>query len=311
MDGVSAPEVAMPRMPDVALTAVSGRRRWTIDLAQEIERRGFGGVYCASFGDGIALCEAVALATTTLRMGTSIANIYTRHPFDYAQTASFLHEVSDGRFTFGVGVSHGPTHERLGTKVGKPLTDMRRFVEQVRAAEPQVGPLPPIVLATLRDRMVKLASEIGQGAVWANAARSFMAHSLALLTPEQRAGGFYVGNMLPTCIDDDRDAAANVMRRGLIGYVSLPNYRNYWIEAGYEEEMRAIEVALAGGERERVPALMTERWLSDVTLYGSVREVREGIEAWHAAGLTSVILVPSSTRGGQVKAFEELFEALG
>ena len=159
----------MPRMPDVALTAVPGRRRWTIDLAQEIERRGFGGVYSPSFGDALALCEAVALATKTLRMGTSIANIYTRHPFEYAQTASFLHEVSDGRFTFGVGVSHGPTHERLGTSVGKPLTEMRRFVEQVRAAEPQVGPLPPIVLATLRDRMVRLASEIGQGAVWPTA----------------------------------------------------------------------------------------------------------------------------------------------
>ena len=301
----------MPRMPDVALTAVPGRRRWTIDLAQEIERRGFGGVYCPSFGDGMALCEAMALATTTLRMGTSIANIYTRHPFDYAQTASFLHEVSDGRFTFGVGVSHGPTHQRLGTSVGKPLTDMRRFVEQLRAAEPQVGPLPPIVLATLRDRMVRLASEIGQGAVWANGARSFMAHSLSLLSPEQRAGGFYVGNMVPTCIDDDREAAANVMRRALIGYVSLPNYRNYWIEAGYEEEMRAIEAALAAGDRDQVPGLMTDRWLSDVTLYGGAREVREGIEAWHDAGVTSVILVPSSTKGGQVKAFEELFEALG
>jgi alkanesulfonate monooxygenase SsuD/methylene tetrahydromethanopterin reductase-like flavin-dependent oxidoreductase (luciferase family) len=311
MDGARTSEALMPRMPDVALTAVPGRRRWTIDLAKEIERRGFGGVYSPSFGDGMALCEAVALATTTLRMGTSIANIYTRHPFDYAQTASFLHEVSDGRFTFGVGVSHGPTHEQLGTTVGKPLTDMRRFVEQVRAAEPRVGPLPPIVLATLRDKMVRLASEIGQGAVWANAARSFMKHSLALLAPEQRTGDFYVGNMVPTCVDDDREAAANVMRRTLSGYVALPNYRNYWIEAGYAEEMGAIEAALAAGERDRVPGLMTDRWLSDVTLFGSAGEVREGIEAWHDAGVTSLIVVPSSTRGGQAKAFEELFAALG
>ena len=298
----------MARMPDVSLAAVPGRRRSTLELAQEIERRGFGGVYCPSFGDGLGLCEAVALTTRTLRMGTSIANIYTRHPFEYAQTASLVHELSDGRFTFGIGVSHGPTHAGLGVKPGRPLADMRRFVEQLRASE-RTGPLPPVVLATLRQKMVELASEIAEGAVWANAARSYMPRSLAHLKPEQRSGGFYIGNMVPTCIDDDRDAAANVMRRTLVGYASLPNYNNYWIEAGYAEEMEAIRAALAAGERERIPGLMSERWLSDVTLYGSAAEVREGVEAWYAAGVTSLILVPSSTRGGQMQAFEELFAA--
>jgi alkanesulfonate monooxygenase SsuD/methylene tetrahydromethanopterin reductase-like flavin-dependent oxidoreductase (luciferase family) len=299
----------MAQMPDVALTAVPGRRRWTLDLAKEIERRGFSGVYCPSFGDGLGLCEAVALETTTLRMGTSIAIIYSRNPFDYAQTASLIHEVSDGRFTFGIGVSHGPTHDRMNLKAGKPLTDMRLFVQQLRAGEQQTGPLPPVVLATLRDRMLDLASEIAEGAVWANAARSRMKRSLDRLTPEQRAGDFYVGNMIPTCIDDDREAAANVMRRTLVNYVSLPNYNNYWSDAGYAEEMAAIRDAIAAGERERIPGLISDRWLADVTLFGSAREVREGVEAWQDSGVKSVILVPSSTRGGQRQAFEELFEA--
>jgi len=296
-------------MPDVALTAVPGRRLWTVELAKEIERHGFGGVYSPSFGDSLALCAAVAMETMTLRMGTSIANIYARHPADYAQTASFIHELSGGRFTFGIGVSHGPTHAAMGTKIGKPLADTRRFVEQVRGASERAGPLPPIVLATLRQKMVELASEIAEGAVWANGSRSHMQASLAHLTPAQRAGGFYVGDMVPTCIDADREAAANVMRRTLSGYVALPNYQNYWIEAGYEDEMLAIRAALAAGERERIPGLMTDRWLSDVTLYGSAAEVREGVEAWYDAGVTSLVLVPSSTSGGQAKAFEELFDA--
>jgi alkanesulfonate monooxygenase SsuD/methylene tetrahydromethanopterin reductase-like flavin-dependent oxidoreductase (luciferase family) len=299
----------MARMPDIALTAVPGRRRTTLELAQEAERRGFGGVYCPSFGDGLALCEAVALETTTLRMGTSIANIYTRLPADFATTAAFIHEVSEGRFTFGIGVSHGPTHEALGVTPGKPLSDTRRFVEQLRAASERTGPLPPVVLATLRQKMVELASEIAEGAVWANAARSHMAASLKHLTAEQRAGNYYVGDMIPTCIDDDREAAANVMRRTLVGYVSLPNYQNYWIEAGYEEEMLAIRQAIAAGERERIPGLMSDRWLRDVTLFGPAKEVREGVDAWHDAGVNSVILVPSSTKGGQLQAFEELFAA--
>src|SRR5215204_620295 len=147
----------MPRMPDIALTAVPGRRRTTLELTQEIERRGFGGVYVPSFGDGMGLCEAVALETTTLRMGTSIANIYTRLPADYAATAALIHELSDGRFTFGIGVSHGPMHQAYGVTPGKPLADTRRFVEQLRAAAERTGPLPPVVLATLRHKMVALS----------------------------------------------------------------------------------------------------------------------------------------------------------
>jgi alkanesulfonate monooxygenase SsuD/methylene tetrahydromethanopterin reductase-like flavin-dependent oxidoreductase (luciferase family) len=124
-----------------------------------------------------------------------------------------------------------------------------------------------------------------------------------------RDEGFFVGNMIPTVIDDDREAAAAVNRRTLSGYVGLPNYRNYWKAAGYVEEMQAIENALAAGERERVPDLMSNQWISDVTLYGSAAEVREGVEAWFDAGVTTPILVPSSTRGGQLQAFDELFAA--
>jgi len=54
---------------------------------------------------------------------------------------------------------------------------------------------------------------------------------------------------------------------------------------------------------------MTERWLRDVTLFGSVAEVREGFDAWIAAGVKTPILVPSSTSGGQLKAIEELMHA--
>ena len=296
-------------MPALALAAVPGRRKTTIELAQEIERRGFAGIYCASFGDSMGLCGSMAHATNEIRFGTAIAQIYVRHPFEMAQQAAYLHEVSGGRFVMGLGVSHGPTNDRLGVATGKPLSDMRRYVEQMRAASKQVGELPPIVLATLREKMVDLSVEIGEGAVWANASRSHMAASLAHVPAERLNQGFYVGDMLPTCIDDDREAAAAVSRRTLTSYLNLPNYRNYWKEAGYVEEMEAIEKALAAGDRDSLPGLMTDRWLADSTLFGSKGEVLDGLEAWFAAGVSTPILVPSSTKGGQLKAFEEIFAA--
>jgi alkanesulfonate monooxygenase SsuD/methylene tetrahydromethanopterin reductase-like flavin-dependent oxidoreductase (luciferase family) len=300
----------MTLKPSVSLVAVAGRRRATLDLAQRLEQEGFGGIYCPSPGDGLALCEALALVTREIPFGTSIANMYTRHPFDYAQTAAVIHELSGGRFRFGVGVSHGPIHQRLGLRAGKPLEDTRKFVADVRAAEPQVGALPPLVLATLRRRMVELSAEIAQGAVWANGARSHMAESLRHLPePARNDPKFFIGDMVPTCIDDDRAAAAAVNRRTLTSYVKLPNYQNYWIEAGYGEEMEAIRAAIARKEDDKIPALMSDRWLQDVTLFGPAAEVREGVEAWRATGVKTVIVVPSSTRGGQMKAFEELIAA--
>lgn len=219
------------KLPALALAAVPGRRKATLELAQEIERRGFAGIYCASFGDGVGLCEALALCTERIPFGTSIANIYTRHVSDYAVTASLIHELSDGRFRFGVGVSHDAMNRRMGLETGKPLGDTRRFVEELRAV-PRAGELPPIVLAGLRKKMIALAGEIADGVVFANVSRSHVAESIAALPAEKRDDpDFFIGDMIPTCIADDEGAAAAVNRKTLHMYVHLPNYRNYWKEA--------------------------------------------------------------------------------
>jgi len=295
------------QLPAMSLAAVPGRRNAIIELASEVERRGFPGIYCPSLGDNLALCEAIALTTREITFGTSITPIYTRNVADFASTAGFLHEVSGGRFRFGIGVSHAPAMNRLGIKQGKPLADMRRFVEELKAV-PRVGEQPPLVLATLRRRMIKLAEEIGNGMVFANGARSHMSPSLAVLADAtRRSDDFFIGNMIPTCICDAEEAAKAVNRRTLTGYAMLPNYRNYWKEAGYEEEMSGVEAALETKDMDRVAQCLSDRWLADTTLFGSPSKVREGIEAWFDAGIKTPIVVPSSARGNQLTAIEEFF----
>ena len=180
----------MTRMPALSLAAVPGRRKATIELATEIEKRGFSGIYGPSLGDSLALCEALAFATREITFGTSIMPIYFRQVVDYASTASFIHEVSGGRFRFGIGVSHAPALKSRGLDGGKPLTDTRNFVEQLRAV-PRAGELPPIVLATLRKKMIALSEEIADGMVFANGARSHMAESLGGLSSSWRRPTVY------------------------------------------------------------------------------------------------------------------------
>lgn len=291
-------------MPALSLVAMPGRRIKTLELAKEMEDRGFGGIFGPSFGDVISLCLSIGHVTERIPFGSSIQPIYLRPAADLAATASYLAEVTGGRFHLGIGVSHGPVHKRLGVQVGKPLADTRAYVETMRKV---IGDnaSPPIVLATLRNKMLQLALEIGDGAVWANASLSHMPTQAAMIDRDD----FFVGNMIPTVIDDDRDAARAVNRKTLTGYVSLPNYRNYWKEAGYVQEMEGIEKALEAKDMDGVARFMTNEWLDDCTLSGSVTQVRDGVEAWFDAGCKTPIVVPSSTSGGQLKAIEEIFAA--
>src|SRR5216683_2057269 len=240
-------------LPALCLIAVPGRRRRTIELCQETERRGFAGIYVPSPFGNMSMCETP----------------------------------------------------------GKPLADTRAFIEKFRAEE-SFGPLPPIIVAALRKRMVALSGELAQGVVFANASLSHMGQSLAALPAAKRNdAGFFIGNMIPTCISDDMEAAKAVNRRTLTNYAFLPNYRNYWKEAGYVEEMDAIETAVAEGRRDDVAKCLSDKWLADNTLFGPAARVREGVAAWRAAGVHTPILVPSSAAGNQMKAIEEVFAAFG
>lgn len=297
----------MTQLPAMSIAAIPGRRQKTIEAAQEAERRGIPGLFGPSLGDSLTLCAAIAMATERVQIGTSITPIYTRNVTDFAGTAAFLHEISNGRFRFGVGVSHAPAMDRLGIVPGKPLADMRKFVEDLRAV-PRVGDLPPIVLATLRDKMIQLSEEIAEGMVFANGARSHMGHSLSNISDSAKSGDFFIGNMIPTCISDDRQAAMSVNRKTLTSYAFLPNYRNYWKQAGFEEEMNGVEKALEEGDLDRVPECLSDRWLAETTLFGSPSDVREGIEAWFDAGIKMPIIVPSAVSGGQMKAIENFFD---
>ena len=298
----------MPQiLPALSLIAVPGRRRATVEVAREMERRGFAGIYVPSIFSNMSLCEALAWNTERITFGTGIAPIYARTVPDFAQATAFLHEVSGGRFRFGIGVAHAPSHARMEVVVGRPISDTRGFVEKFRAQQGQ-GNQPPIIIAALRQKMVALAGEISEGVVFANASRSHMAASLAHLPEAKRADAeFFVGNMIPTCVSDDIEAAKAVNRRTLSSYLLLPNYRNYWKECGYVEEMEGVERAVAEQRMDDVPKHMTDKWLADVSLFGPAARVREELEAWRAAGVRTPIVVPSSAAGNQKKAIEEVF----
>lgn len=298
----------MPQtLPAICIIATPNRRRAAVEVAQEAEKRGFAGIYVPSVFGNMSFCEALAWNTSRIPFGTAIAPIYQRTMEDFAQSAAFMHEISGGRFKLGIGIAHGPSHVRMGVTPGKPLGDTRNFIEKYHSYD-KLGGMPPVVVATLRKRMIQLAGELGQGLIFANASLKHTPDSLSVLPEAQRVGKeFFIGNMIPTCISDDLEAAKAVNRRTLTSYAFLPNYRNYWKEAGYQEEMEAIELCIAEKRNDDIAKYLHDRWLADCTLFGTASQVRDGVEAWRQAGVHTPVIVASSAAGNQMKALEEVF----
>jgi len=295
-------------MPALSVTATPTKRSTILELATEAEQRGFAGLASPGISGGnLALCTSLAHVTSTIPFWTSIYPMYYAHPFEVAVTSGHISEVSGGRFRLGIGVSHERAMSRLGINTGKPLRDTAEYVAAIRDASRAAGELPPIYLATLRDKMLDLALDVAEGAIWANASRTHMTTQLERVNAAGKAD-FFVANMIPTVIDSDVAAARTVHRRTLATYVTLPNYRNYWKQAGYVEEMEAIEQAIGAGDRDRVDQLMTDAWIDDCTISGSAESVRGQLDEWMSLGVQP-IAVMSSTTGGQAVAIRELFAA--
>jgi alkanesulfonate monooxygenase SsuD/methylene tetrahydromethanopterin reductase-like flavin-dependent oxidoreductase (luciferase family) len=293
--------------PALSLVGSPTKRSSLLELAVEAERRGFDGIACPSLGAAVAMCVSLAHATSSIKFWTSIQPIYYSHPVESANTAAHIHEISNGRFAFGIGVSHGPVTKRLGVQTGRPLQDIEHYVATMKATERFSGALPPILLATLRDKMLDLATKIADGAIWANASLRDIDRQ-ARMARGARTDDFRLLNMVPTVISDDVEAARAINRKTMTGYVSLPNYRNYWRAAGFDGVMDRIEEALPSRDDDTIRAAMNDEWLDDCTISGNASYVRERLFEWHTQGVQP-IAVMSSTNGGQAVAIKELFAA--
>jgi len=102
-----------------------------------------------------------------------------------------------------------------------------------------------------------------------------------------------------------------MLRETMAHYWAMPSYRNYWKEAGYLDldEMNAAEAVIAAGRTDELPKYLTDRWLNDCTLYGPAARIREGVEEWRDAGITTPVLVPLSPVGNQMNELKAVFDA--
>ncbi len=291
-----------------------------IERVKLAESLGYESVYTTHVAgrESLTVLTAYALATSRIRVGSGVVPIYTRTPATMAQTAATIDELSGGRFTLGLGVSHRPVVEGWhGQTIDRPVAEMREYASIVRAIlrgeDPPQGekwqtgfhllgleprPALPIYVAALSPAMLRLAGEIADGAIlWLCNPR----YIREVVIPEVRAGreraglpldGFDVVAAVPAALTGDRDSAYKAMRKDLIPYFGLPFYRAMIERTGFGADIEVYDRAAGAGDFEAMQSAITEGFLDELTAVGDESALTAGIERYRDAGARSPCIGP-------------------
>src|ERR1700694_721208 len=264
------------------------------------ERLGLDSVWTSQLPDArdaSLVFAAYAHATQRIGFGTGVLPIYTRHPTAMVQMAATLDELSGGRFTLGMGISHKVTVESMwGLRLESPVEALRESLgivpPSLRAGGCSVdgkyfsahwaysGPRRaemPVMISALGPRMLELAGEQADGVVlWMCSPTYVRNHVVPAVTAARQKVGktmdvFEIVTHVPVCLTSDRGAALEVFRQTVERYSNLPFYRKV-LDAG------AFKDQLADG-------VISEELMDELAGIGDENQVREAIRRYREAGV--------------------------
>lgn len=281
------------------------------DVARELAGCGYTDVWSseAMGTDCFVPLAVVAAAEPRLRLGTAIAPAYTRGPACLAQSAATLAATAPGRFALGVGSSSQLIVEGWNDKpFDRPFQrtrDVVRFLRKAFAGERvdeafdtfsisgfrlgvTVDPTPKILVAALRQGMLKMAGADADGAIinWLSA------EDVEVVAPLVHAGGpskEIVARIMvmPT---EDVDAAHAAGRRLIATYLNVPVYAEFHRWLGRADDLEPMWKLWAAGKRKEAAASVPDRLVDALIVHGSPEACRDGVQAYVEHGVTTPVL---------------------
>ena len=307
-----------------------------LERVNRVEALGYESVYTTHIAgrDSLTVLTRYATATERIRLGTGVLPIFSRTPASCAQTAATIDEISGGRMTLGLGVSHRVTVENwFDSKIEKPVTQMREYAGICRAIlsgeTPPEGeffnskfafmgypPRPelPIYIAALSPNMLQLAGEIADGVMLWLCNPDYIRETVIpeVTKGREKAGksmdDFDVVAAVPTAVTDDADAARNAFRKDLIPYASLPFYRKMLERSGFSDDLAAFDEGMAAGDVPKALVGLSDALLESLAGIGSADDARAKVREYGEAGATSPCIggIPGAGFDAALEAVAEL-----
>lgn len=274
--------------------------------------------------NGVDAFTPLALAAAwrpDLRLGTAIAPVFTRGPGLLAMTAAALAEAAPGRFALGIGASSpvvvGDWNAVDFVDPYRRTRDMLRFlraalrgeavdevydtfaVRRFRLERPPAVP-PPILLAALRPRMLRLASAEADGVILNWLAATDVPRVLAELG--ERREGFEVAARIFVCPTEDAAYARNLGRRMITSYLTVPAYAEFHRWLGRESVLGPVWQAWEAGDRRAASAAVPDELIDALVLHGPPEECRAQVGSYAEAGVDVPVIAllptPELATGG-------------
>jgi probable F420-dependent oxidoreductase len=252
--------------------------------------------------DGFTPLALAATWTERMRLGTGVVNPFTRGPAVLAQHAAALADASGGRFVLGIGSSSDVIVERWNQRTfEKPLTHVRESVTMLREVlaggrgpggfklETPPAHHIPIVIAALRDRMLRLGGELGDGTFVNFLPLSATEHVVARVR-EGEAG------REPTeivcrffCIPGE---GLDVARFMFAAYGTVPVYEAFFRSLGWGEAIDPMVQAWRSGDRKLALEQVPEELIREIFILGDPDAMKERLHAFAERGITTLVLTP-------------------
>jgi F420-dependent oxidoreductase-like protein len=287
--------------------------------------------------DSLTVLGAYATVTESVQLGTGVLPIYSRTPAATAQQAVTIDEMSRGRLTLGIGVSHRVTVENwYGGKIGKPVREMRDYVAVLRAIfagedPPESETFPtrfhflgvqpradlPIYVAGLSPKMLELAGEVADGVILWLCNPEYIRD---VVVPHVREGrrkagkqldGFDIVAAVPTAVTDEVDGARATLRADLSPYFLLPFYRKMIERSGYEADVRLFDEAMERGDASAAAIAISDGFLENLAAIGPPDLAAAAVERYRDAGATSPCIgaIPGTDFETALESLAELAHA--
>jgi probable F420-dependent oxidoreductase len=281
------------------------------DWIRELADLGYTDVWSseANGADGFTPLALSSVWAPTLRLGSAIVPSFTRGPATMAQCVGALADAAPGRVAFGIGTSSNVIVERWNDipfdEPYKRTRDMVRFLRTALKGEKvkeeydtfsvngfKLGFVPEqqpkILIAALREGMLRLAGREGDGAIvnWLGA------DDVSTVVPHVHQGGDgkEVVARIFVAPTTDRDTVMGFGRYAIAAYLTVPVYAEFHRWLGRGEMLQPMWDKWAEGDRQGALAAIPDELVDTLIVHGSPEECREHIGRYQANGITTPAL---------------------
>ena len=307
------------------------------DVARRCEQAGFDSLWIAETGRTAFIQAAVAAqATEKIRIGTSIALAFPRSPVITAMAARDLAELSNGRFTLGLGTQvkrvneyrYSTTFEHPAPKMselidvcrevwasfgGAPIDHRGRFFTVTMQPFPGAGPPPgpiPIYLAAVNERMLLLIGEKADGFLGHPFTSPSYVQEVALkhIAEGAEAAGrsikdLEIAQSVICSVGDDADSARAGAKPQIAFYGTTRTYKPVLDHHGFGDAIEQLRAAHARDDMAGMVAAVTDEMAETYSVNGTPKEARAKLQRYEGF-VDTIILNPPwigpDTRRGDV-----------